>query len=121
MAGSTVQFLTDIKNDMCPDTVDIRSTSSLNSYGERTFSGGTTSYAAFVEKSDVVIRNEDEERIAEYKVFIPDASLSIDPEDEITLPAPISAIRPIIKVERRTDNFGQQCVVVYCGRNAGRG
>ena len=71
MAGSTVQFLTDIKNDMTPDTVDIRTTSSLN----------------------------------------------INPEDEITLPAPISAVRPIIKVERRTDNFGQQCVVVFCGRN----
>ena len=50
-------------------------------------------------------------------MFIPDASLNINPEDEITLPAPISAVRPIIKVERRTDNFGQQCVVVFCGRN----
>lgn len=117
MTSTTVQFLTDIKNDMTPETVAVRTSSSVNNYGERSFAGGATTYDAYVEKSNEVIRNENEERIADYKVFIPDASLNINPEDQITLPAPISAVRPIIKVERRTDNFGQQCVVVYCGKN----
>jgi hypothetical protein len=40
----------------------------------------------------------------------------IDTGDEITLPAPISAVRPIVGVETRADPLGQVGQVVYVGR-----
>ena len=52
----------------------------------------------------------------DYICYIPDASLTLDVDDELTLPAPISATRPIVKVATRKDPLGQVCIVAYVGK-----
>ena len=37
MAQPSAQFMTDLKVNMTPDTTDIRTTSTVNNYGERSF------------------------------------------------------------------------------------
>ena len=48
MALQSQQFMTDLKVNMTPDTVQIRTASTVNSYGERTFTGGATTYDAYI-------------------------------------------------------------------------
>ena len=48
MAAQSQQFMTDLKVNMTPDTVQIRTTSTVNNYGERTYSGGATTYDAYI-------------------------------------------------------------------------
>ena len=112
MALQSQQFMTDLKVNMMTDTVDIRVTPSLNSYGERSFTGSTTSYDAYVRGVEVADRtvNVDLQNV-DYICYIPDASLTLDVDDELTLPAPISATRPIVKVAPRRDPLGQVCIV----------
>jgi hypothetical protein len=117
MASQSQQFMTDLKVNMMTDTVDIRVTPSLNSYGERSFSGGATTYSAYVRRVEVADRTTDVDlQNVDYICYIPDASLTLDVDDELTLPAPISAVRPIVKVGTRKDPLGQVCVVAYVGR-----
>lgn len=115
MAAPTAQFWTDLKVNMTPDTVDIRTSSTVNNYGERTFSGGATSYDAYIRRANTADRGEDESTVIDWVVYIPDSSLTLDVEDQITLPAPVSATRPLVKVETRKDQRGQVGVVAYVG------
>ena len=48
MALPSQTFMTDLKVNMTPDTVDIRTTSTVNNYGERTYTGGATTYDAYI-------------------------------------------------------------------------
>ena len=89
-ASPSAVFLTDLKVNMTPDSVDIRTSSTVNSYGERSFSGGATSYDAFITRVSASDRNVREDLIdTEFIVYIPDASLTLNVDDQITLPAPI--------------------------------
>ena len=116
-ASPSAAFLSDIKRNMTPDTLELRVTPTLNNYGERSFTGSTTSYDAYVRRVEVADRtvNVDLQNV-DYICYIPDASLTLDVDDELTLPAPISAIRPIVRVDTRKDPLGQVCVVAYVGR-----
>ena len=117
MASQSQQFLTDIKVNMTPDTVEVRTSPTLNSYGEKSFTGSTTSYDAYVRRVEVADRTTDVDlQNVDYICYIPDASLTLDVDDELTLPAPISAVRPIVKVGTRKDPLGQVCIVAYVGR-----
>ena len=121
-AASSAVFLTDIKVNMTPDTVDIRTSSSVNSYGERSFSGGATTYDAYVVRVSAAERNVRDDLIdVEYIAYIPDASLTLNVDDQITLPAPISGVRPIVRVNLKKNPLGQVCVVAYCGAKSKRG
>ena len=115
MTASTVQFLTDIKNDMTPDTVEIRTTSTVNNYGERAFSGAATTYDCYIRRANEAERDMDDLVKIAWVVYIPDASLTLNVEDQITLGAPVSATRPLVKVETRKDPLGQVGVVAYVG------
>lgn len=121
-AASSAVFLTDIKVNMTPDTVSIRTSSTVNSYGERSFSGGATTYDAYVVRVSAAERNVRDDLIdVEYIAYIPDASLTLNVDDQITLPAPISGVRPIMRVNLKKNPLGQVCVVVYCGTTSKRG
>ena len=47
--------------------------------------------------------------------YIPDSSLTLNVEDQITLGAPVSATRPLVKVETKKDPLGQVGVIAYVG------
>jgi hypothetical protein len=115
MAAPSATFLTDLKVNMTPDTVDIRTTSTVNNYGERAFTGSATTYDAYIRRANEADRDENELTKVAWVVYIPDSSLTLNVEDQITLPSPISAIRPLVKVETKKDPLGQVAVVAYVG------
>ena len=120
-ASPSAVFMTDLKVNMTPDTVSIRTSSTVNSYGERSFSGDATTYDAYVvrvEASDRTVNNDLVD--VDYVVYIPDASLTMRVDDQITLPAPISATRPIVRVNIKKDPLGQVGVIIYCGSHTRR-
>jgi hypothetical protein len=122
MASQSQQFMTDLKVNMTPDTVQIRTTSTVNNYGERSYSGSATSYDAYIIRVEEARRNADENlRDIDYICYIPDASLTVDVDDQITLPAPVSATRPIVRVNTKRDPLGQVAQVVYVGAKSKRG
>ena len=115
MASPSATFLTDLKVNMTPDTVDIRTTSTVNNYGERAFTGGATTYDAYIRRANEADRDENELTKIAYVVYIPDSSLTLNVEDQITLGAPVSATRPLVKVETKKDPLGQVGVIAYVG------
>ena len=115
-ASPSAVFIADLERNMTPDSVSIRTTSTVNNYGERTWTGGTTSYDAYVRRANEADRDVNVDNIDyDYVAYIPSSSLTLSVDDEITLPAPLSAIRPIVKVETRKDALGQVAVVAYVG------
>ncbi len=122
MAAVTDQFWTDLKVNMTPDTVDVRTSSTVNNYGERTFTGGSTTYDAYIMRVNESDRGDRNDLIdVEWIAYIPDGTITVDVDDEITLPAPISATRPIVRVNTKRDPNGQAAVVVYVGAKSKRG
>ena len=122
MASQSQTFMTDLKVNMTPDTVQIRTTSSVNNYGERTFTGGATTYDAYIIRVEEARRNADENLIdVDYLCYIPDASIAVDTTGQITLPSPISETRPIVRVNTKRDPLGQVAQIVYVGTKSKRG
>ena len=115
MAQPSAQFMTDLKVNMTPDSTDIRTTSTVNNYGERAYTGGATTYDCYIRRANEADRDVDETTKIAWVVYIPDASLTLNVEDQITLGAPVSATRPLVKVETRKDPLGQVGVVAYVG------
>lgn len=110
-------FMTELK-DLCTNTITYRPKSSLNNYGEIQYSGATTSYVAYIQylttNSADLARDE---AVAEYKAYIASQSLSPQIWDEFTFPD--GTIRPVVSVDLRRDEFGQQMVVIGLGRAKG--
>ena len=122
MALQSQQFMTDLKVNMTPDTVQIRTTSTVNSYGERTYTGGATTYDAYIIRVEEARRNADENLIdVDYICYLPDATVAVDPDGQITLPSHISETRPIVRVNTKRDPLGQVAQVVYVGSKSKRG
>jgi hypothetical protein len=117
-ASPSAVFATDLKVQMTPTTVSIRTTPSRNNYGEISYSGDATSYPAYVRRITEADRDVDSDLSrCEFVAYIPDESLTLEVEDQITLPAPISGTRPIVKVDLRSDAIGQVGVVAFIGRS----
>jgi hypothetical protein len=122
MAAQSQQFMTDLKVNMTPDTVQIRTTSTVNNYGERTFTGGATTYDAYILRVEESQRNVDENLVdVDYIAYIPNATIAADVDSQITLPSPISATRPIVRVNTKRDPLGQVAQVIYVGNKSKRG
>ena len=122
MAAQSQQFMTDLKVNMTPDTVEIRTTSTVNDYGERTYTGGATTYDAYIIRVEEARRNADENLVdVDYIAYIPNATISADVDSQITLPSPISETRPILRVNTKRDPLGQVAQVVYVGSKSKRG
>ena len=115
MAQPSAQFMTDLKVNMTPDTTDIRTTSTVNNYGERSFTGAATTYDCYIRRANEAELDMDDLVKIAWVVYIPDSSLTLNVEDQITLGAPVSATRPLVKVETRKDPLGQVGVVAYVG------
>ena len=115
-AASSDVFATALRVNMTPHQVSTRTSSTLNNYGEATFTGDATTYECYIEKTVDSPPGFDRDVTVEYRVFIPDRTLAIDTGDQITLPAPVSGTRPIVAVETLTDPLGQVGQVVYVGR-----
>jgi hypothetical protein len=112
MPASTA-FLTALK-PLAARAVNIRVLSSLNNYGEAQYSGAATEYAAYIQK--VTVDNADlerNERVIEYKAYIPSSTLSLGMDDEVEFPD--GSIRPIVEIDERWDEQGKQFVVVSVG------
>jgi hypothetical protein len=115
-ASPSAVFATDLKVGMTPTSVDVRTSSTSNNYGERSYSGGATSYPAYVRKITDADRSTSEDlQTCEYKVYIPDQTLTLEVDDQITLPAPVSGVRPIKRVETKSDALGQVGVIAWIG------
>ena len=122
MASQSQTFMTDLKVNMTPDTVEIRTTSSVNNYGERTYTGGATTYDAYILRVEEARRSADENLIdVDYLCYIPDASIAVDVTGQITLPSPISETRPIVRVNTKRDPLGQVAQVIYVGSKSIKG
>ena len=122
MAAVSQQFMTDLKVNMTPDTVQIRPTSTVNNYGERTYSGGATTYDAYIIRVEESRRNAEEDLVdIDYIAYIPNATIAADVDSQITLPAPISETRPIVRVNTKRDPLGQVAQIVYVGSKSKRG
>lgn len=116
------QFMTDLKVNMTPDTIQVRTTSTVNSYGERTYSGANVSYDAYIIRVDEARRNAEENLIdVDYICYVPDATIAIGITSQITLPAPISETRPIVRVNTKRDPLGQVAQVIYVGNKSKQG
>ena len=115
-ASPSAVFVADLSVNMTPVTVGIRTSSTLNNYGKRTFSGSVVNYDAYVRATSELDRTlNGEEIIADYIVYIPHQTLTVSADDEITLPAPVSGIRPIEKVDTLRDALGQVGLRIYIG------
>tara|TARA_R110000824_G_scaffold140835_1_gene307070 strand:+ start:226 stop:597 length:372 start_codon:yes stop_codon:yes gene_type:complete len=122
MAAQSQQFMTDLKVNMTPDTVQIRTTSTVNNYGERTYTGGATTYDAYIMRVEEAQRSVDENLVeVDYIAYIPNATIATDTNSQITLPSPISATRPIVRVNTKRDPLGQVAQVIYVGVKTKRG
>ncbi len=119
MALPSDQFWTDLKVNMTPDTVDVRTSSTLNNYGERTFSGSTVSHDCYIRQVTEAERGLfDDEGVADWVVYIPSDTISLDIDDELTLPAPVSGIRPIVRVDIKKGPVGQEAVIAFVGQKS---
>lgn len=110
---TTTAFLSAFSG-LCNQTVGVRAKSSRNNYGEPVYSGSATSYSAYVQR--VNKSNSDLERdgvVAEWVAYIPSSTLTVGLDDEIEYPTAV--IRPVVKVDYRYDEHGQQFVVVSIG------
>ena len=122
MAAQSQQFMTDLKVNMTPDTVEIRTSSSVNNYGERTYTGGATTYDAYILRVEEARRTADENLVdVDYIAYIPNATIATDTDSQITLPPPISETRPIVRVNTKRDPLGQVAQVIYVGSKSKRG
>jgi len=116
-AASSDAFATALRVNMTPQTVDTRTSSTLNAYGEATFTGDATTYDCYIQRTLDQPAGVNADVTVEYKVFIPDRTIAVDTGDQITLPAPVSGTRPIVAVETLADPLCQVGQVVYIGKS----
>jgi len=107
------QFLTDLKG-LATTTVTVATRTSVNNYGEPSFSGGT-SYNAYVQKQSKTLRNlSGDEVLVEYVAYVPSATYAPSVNDRVTTADGIT--RLVVETEVRSDEFGPQVVVLYLGQ-----
>lgn len=111
--SAETQFSIDLL-DLARSTVTLKARASVNSYGEAQYSGSGTTYSAYVEKVTKSGRSVDgDEKLIEYRAYIPSTTLSASISDQVTTPDGL--VRPVVEVDVRSDEFGQQVVVLSLG------
>ena len=99
---------------LATDTVTIRTAASKNNYNEPSYAGAGIAYKARVQSvSQIGATLEQEPITINYKVYILSTTLTVSPSDEITMPD--GKIRPIVSIDARKDEYGQQAVVLSVG------
>lgn len=113
MTTQATQFLTDLK-DLAVYTVTITGKSSVNSYGEVVRTGPGTSYSCYLHKVSTSDRSLTVDgSVIEYRMYIASDSYSPSLDDLVTF---ASVSRPVVEVDVRLDEFGQQFVVLGLGQ-----
>lgn len=113
MTTQATQFLTDLK-DLAVYTVNIKPKSSLNNYGEITRSGAGNNYSCYLHKVSTSDRTLTVDgQTIEFRMYIASDSYSPSLDDLVTF-AGVS--RPVVEVDVRLDEFGQQFVVLGLGQ-----
>lgn len=92
--------------------VSIKSKSSINNYGEVQH-GSATNYDAYIHLITGSRRDvSSDEKAYEYRVYIPSVSYAASVDDEVTFDG---VSRPVMEVDLRSDEYGQQFVVLALG------
>ena len=113
MAAAT-SFLTALSG-LCRQTIGVRVQAGRNNYGEPTYSGSATTYSAYVQRLNRSSADlERDDAVAEWVAYIPSSTLTVSIDDEVEYPT--SVIRPVVEVDYRYDEHGQQFVVVAIGK-----
>lgn len=113
MTTNATQFLTDLL-DLATQTVTVTAQSSVNNYGEIQHAGSAVAYSAHVQKISASRRKESsDEAVVEYVVYIPSSTYVPAVTDLLTFSG---VTRPVVEVDVRSDEYGQQCVVVALGQ-----
>jgi hypothetical protein len=106
------QFSTDLLR-LATQTVTITPRSSINSYGEVLNAGSGTNYKAYVQKISASNRNAStDQAVIDYVAYIPSTTYSPSTDDLLTVGG---IARVIVEADIRSDEFGQQCVVLALG------
>lgn len=101
--------------DLCTQTIKVRALASRNNYGEEQYAGVAASYSAYVQRYASAGRQTDrEDTITEWVAYVPSSTLSVGLHDEVEYPTGV--IRPVVSVDYRFDEHGQQFVVVSIGK-----
>lgn len=101
---------------LAKQTITVKARSSVNTYGEPVYPGAGTSYKAYVQRVSSSDRDKStDERLVEYKAYIPSVSLSVGIQDQVVTPDGLT--RPIIEVDARYDEYGQQAIVLSLGKS----
>lgn len=113
MTSQAIQFLTDLK-DLAVYTVNIKAKSSVNNYGEITRSGVGTNYSCYLHKVTVSDRNLTADgSVVEYRLYLASDTYAPSTDDLVTFSG---VARPVVEVDVRLDEFGQQFVVLGLGQ-----
>lgn len=108
------QFCADLL-PLATASITVTPRSAVNNYGEATYTVAGTSYSAYVEKVSKSDRDAQmDDRVIEYRAYIPSTSLSAAVSDQVVTQDGYT--RPVIEVDVRSDEFGQQVVVLSLGR-----
>jgi hypothetical protein len=118
-AASNAVFAADLRY-LSGQTVEIRTASTVNDYGERAYTGTAQTYRCHVEAVTSQPLGVNDDAIVEYAVHIPSIDLAVDTDSEIKLPSPISGTRPIVRIVERFDGVGRCGWTIFVGRAAGR-
>lgn len=102
--------------ELARSSITLKTRSSVNTYGEPVYSGSGTTYKAYVQRMTSSDRDDrDDERLVEYKAYIPSTTLNATIFDQAITPDGLT--RPIIEVDVRYDQYGQQAVVISLGKS----
>ncbi len=111
--SAATQFLTDLL-DLATQTVTVTAKSSVNNYGEIQHAGPGTSYSAYVQKITASKRKESsDEAVVEFMAYIPSSTYAASVDDLLTF---AGVTRPVVEVDVRADEYGQQVVVLALGQ-----
>lgn len=114
-AASNAVFAADLRR-LASQTVEVRTASTINDYGERTYTGTPITYPCHVEAVTSQPTGVADDAIVEWVVHVPTTGLTIDTDSEIKLPAPINDTRPIVRIIERTDGTGSCGWSIFVGR-----
>ncbi len=98
---------------MCNESVTLTAKTSYNTYGELQYGSGT-SYTAFVHRITGSKRDltTNDQKI-EYRIYIPSTTVAANVDDTVTTADGFT--RPVMEVDIRRDEYGQQCAVLGLG------
>lgn len=99
--------------DLMPHSIIVNSFSSINGYGKPTFATAATTYQGLIQyKQKLIKTGSGQEKISTAQVVL-NCTGTINSDDKITLSD--GTIRPILGIERLSDDEGQHHIKISFG------